>query len=49
MNHATRILKIFNIGLFYQKIDQSQDYPMKDISQECWQDTNHKIDRKTRI
>ena len=28
MNYATRMLKIFRIGFFSQKIDQSQDYIM---------------------
>ena len=49
MNYSTRMLKIFTISIFYHKIDQSQDYLMKAISQECWQDCNHKIDRNTRI
>ena len=32
----------WQLWIFDYQIDQSQDYLMQDISQECWQDCNHK-------
>ena len=49
VGYLTRMLTVFMLITFYHKIDQSQDYLMQVISQECWQDCNHKNDRMTRI
>ena len=47
VRHLTRMLTVFMLIIFHHRIDQSQDYLV--ISQECWQDCNHKNDRMTRI
>ena len=49
VGYLTRMLTVSMLLTFHHRIDQMQDYLMQVISQECWQDCNHKNDRMTRI